>query len=275
MNRKKKNLVLDIVGVLFVIVFFITPFFFMFINALKSKKEANLMRLTLPTEIHWENFSEVIKAGNYQVFRAFMNSAIITIGTVLLIVIVCSMAGYVIQRRKGKAVQVLTFFIMAGLMIPAAVLPTIWLLQILHLYKTMIGMILIETALSIPFAIILYRGYIASVPVELEEAGYIDGCNRFSIFSKIIFPLLKPITSSVVILNAVSTFNDFTNPLYFLPGAKNATIQLTLYNYMGKYASSYNLLFADAFIITLPMIILFLFFNKQIVAGMTAGSVKG
>ena len=94
-------------------------------------------------------------------------------------------------------------------------------------------------------------------------------------FGKIIFPLLKPVTATVVILNAVGIFNDFTNPLYFLPGSKNATVQLTLYNFMGQYSNSYNLLFADVILITVPMLIVFIIFNKRIVDGMVAGSVKG
>ena len=115
----------------------------------------------------------------------------------------------------------------------------------------------------------------ASIPRELEEAARIDGCNPLQVFTKVIQPLLKPISSTVIILTGVTTFNDFTNPLYFMPGAENTTVQLTLYNYKGQFASSYNLLFADIILITLPMLILFIFFNKKIVAGMVAGSVKG
>lgn len=136
-------------------------------------------------------------------------------------------------------------------------------------------MIFIETALQISFTIMLYRGFMGSIPVELEEAGYIDGCTSWNIFMRIIFPLLKPVTATVIILNAVTIFNDFTNPLYFLPGAKNATVQLTLYNFMGQYSNSYNMLFADVILITVPMLILFVFFNKRIVDGMVAGAVKG
>ena len=136
-------------------------------------------------------------------------------------------------------------------------------------------MIMVETALQIPFTIMLYKGFMNTIPVELEEAGYIDGCTRSNLFIRIIFPLLKPVTSTIIILDAVTIFNDFTNPLYFLPGNDNVTVQLTLYNFMGRYSSSYNLLFADVLIITIPMLILFLFFNKKIVDGMVAGAVKG
>ena len=160
-------------------------------------------------------------------------------------------------------------------MIPPAILPTIWILKGLHIYKTLAGIILVETALQTPFSVMLYRGFIASVPAELEEAGVIDGCGPFALYRRIVFPLLKPVTATVIILNSVSVFNDFMNPLYFMPGRDNTTVQLTLYNFMGQYSSSYHLLFADVMLITLPMLLLFLIFNKKIVDGMVAGAVKG
>lgn len=114
-----------------------------------------------------------------------------------------------------------------------------------------------------------------SIPKELEEAARIDGCSKWQIFWKVIFPLLKPIQATLIILVGVTTFNDFTNPLYFLPGSENTTVQLTLYSYQGQLGGSYHLLFADIIIITIPMLILFIIFNKRIVDGMVAGSVKG
>lgn len=275
--KKKKRIYLlgDILGVLAACVIFIVPFAFMLVNALKERRESNLLSISLPTEFHWENFAEVFKANNYQILTAFKNSALIVVGSVLILIVVGSMGGYVLQRRKDRVMGVVNSLIMAGLMVPAAILPTIWVLQRLHLYKTLWGMIFVEVALQIPFTIMLFRGFMGSIPIELEEAGYMDGCSRGKIFVKIIFPLLKPVTSTVIILNAVTIFNDFTNPLYFLPGAENATVQLTLYNFMGQYSSSYNMLFADVILITLPMLILFIFFNKRIVDGMVAGAVKG
>lgn len=275
---KKKNtkyLIGDIIGILLAAIVFIVPFIFMLTNSLKERRESNLLKLSWPGEVLWSNYLEVFKANNYQIITAFKNSGILVVGSVALLIIVGSMGGYVLQRRKDKTMQFINSLIMAGLMVPAAILPTIWVLQRLHLYKTLPGMIFIEAALQIPFTIMLYRGFMSSVPVELEEAGVIDGCTSWGIFTRIVFPLLKPVTATVVILNAVTIFNDFTNPLYFLPGAKNATVQLTLYNFMGQYSSSYNLLFADVILITIPMLILFIFFNKRIVDGMVAGAVKG
>lgn len=275
--KKKKALYLvgDIVGILTAILVFIVPFAFMLVNSLKERRESNLLQLSWPTKLQWKNFLEVFQANDYQILTAFKNSAILVVGSVLVLVAVGSMGGYVLQRRKDRSMRIVNSLIMAGLMVPAAILPTIWVLQRMHLYKSIWGMILIEVALQIPFTIMLYRGFMSSIPVELEEAGYMDGCSRWRIFTSIVFPLLKPVTSTVIILNAVTIFNDFTNPLYFLPGAENATVQLTLYNFMGQYASSYNMLFADVILITIPMLILFIFFNKRIVDGMVAGAVKG
>ena len=275
-NKKRRNQIIgDVLGVLFTVVIFLVPFYFMFVQSIKSKKEANRLTIAWPSEVHFENYIEVIKHGNYQLVTAFKNSAILTLFTVLGLIITGAMAGYVIQRRKGKLMTAIQSVIMLGLMIPASILPTIHLLQTLHIYKTMFSMVMIEIALQTPFTIMLYRGFMASIPVDLEEAASIDGCNRWQIFSQIIFPLLKPILATIIILVGVQTFNDFTNPLYFLPGAANTTVQLTLYNYKGQMGNTYNLLFADIIIITVPMLILFLFFNKRIVAGMVAGAVKG
>ena len=274
MKNKKIYVLGDVLGLFFAAVIFVIPFLFMLVNSLKERREANLLNLSLPEVFHWENYATVFSANNYQILTAFKNSILITGISVLLLVIVGSMAGYVLQRRTDKVHRFINSLILTGLMVPAAILPTIWMMQKMHIYKTLFGMIMIEVALQIPFTIMLYRGFMNSIPEELEEAGYIDGCSKLKLFTAIVFPLLKPVSATVIILNAVTIFNDFTNPLYFLPGAKNVTVQLTLYNFMGQYSSSYNLLFADVIIIIIPMLILFIFFNKRIVSGMVAGAVK-
>ena len=218
---------------------------------------------------------EVFQTNDYILLKAFKNSMILTFFSVLGLIVVSSMAGYIIRRRDGRIIRIVNVLLMLGLMIPPAVIPTIWVMQGLHVYRTMFGMILVEIALQIPFDIMLYQGFVGTIPIELEEAARIDGCKKGRLFFQIVFPLLKPVTSTIVILNAVTIFNDLTNPLYFLPGTENATVQQTLYNFTGQFASSYNLLFADVILITLPMLLLFVVFNKKIVDGMAAGSIKG
>ncbi|PZE22298.1 carbohydrate ABC transporter permease [Paenibacillus xerothermodurans] len=272
----QKIVVSGILLVLSTIVFWV-PFYFVIVNSFKSSTEAADMNMQWPDSFHIvENYTSVLQASDNMLIRAFFNSTLLTILSVGGLVIVSSLAGFVLQRReKGRAASTLNFLVLAGLMIPPAVVPTIWVLNSVGLFKTLTGLTLVEIALHFPFCAILYKAFTATIPRDIDESAFIDGCGGFKLFAHIIFPLLKPVSSTIIIIQAVSVFNDFVNPLYFLPGSENATVQLTLYNFMSMYLTSWNLLFADVVLISIPPLILFIFFNKKIVAGMTAGSVKG
>ena len=136
-------------------------------------------------------------------------------------------------------------------------------------------MILIEIAYNLSFSILLYRAFIATVPRDLDEAARIDGAKPLQLFFRVILPLLKPVTVTNIVVQSIAIFNDFTNPLYYLPGKENVTVQLTLYNFQSQFATQYHLLFMNILLVTIPPLIVFIFFNKQIVEGMTAGAVKG
>jgi len=157
----------------------------------------------------------------------------------------------------------------------AAIVPTIWVLQTLGLFRTMPGLIFIEIAYGLPFCVLLFRAFIASVPRELDEAAVVDGAGTVQIFFRVIFPVLRSVVMTVIILQSVLIYNDFQNPLYFLPGTQNATVQLTLLNFQSQFTTQYTLLFATILLVAIPPLILFIFFNRKIVAGMAAGSVKG
>ncbi|WP_208585518.1 carbohydrate ABC transporter permease [Gracilibacillus suaedae] len=275
-KRSLGRIIVEVIAVLVCGVFFLVPFYFIIVNAMKTSSEATQLSITWPTEFRMlENIQEVLAARDHMLLLAFFNSTVITVSSIFILLIVCSMAGFVLHRRKGKAISIIGSTFLAGLMIPPAVVPTIWVLEQFHLFKTFPGIILVMVAISIPFSIVLYTGFIATIPKEIDEAAIIDGCGGFRLFFNIIFPMLKPIHSTVIILNAVQIFNDFVHPLYFFPGADNATVQLTLYNFMSMYNTDWNLLFTNVLLITIPPFILFLIFSEKIVAGMTAGSVKG
>jgi raffinose/stachyose/melibiose transport system permease protein len=276
MSKKLLKTSMEIILVLICIFIFGLPIYFILINSFKNSADASLMNLSFPKTLNiMQNYKEVIMSDNGMVIRAFLNSSIITILSIILLILVSSMAGFILQRRNDKISSFINFLILVGLMIPPAIVPTIWILQKLHLFRTMFGMVLVEVALSFPFSALLYTSFMATIPKELDEAALLDGCNSSKLFFKIIFPLLKPVTSTITILSALNIFNDFVNPLYFLPGSDNVTVQLSLYYFMGKYVSSWNLLFADVVLISLPPLILFIFFNKQIIDGMVAGAIKG
>jgi raffinose/stachyose/melibiose transport system permease protein len=257
-------------------VVFVIPFLFILLMAFKDKQQSALRDFSWPNGFHlFTNVYEVIKTRNWMMVTAFINSSLITVISVTLLIVLAAMVGFVLARRKTKWNGTIEFLILAGLMIPPAVVPTIWLLQGLKLFGTLHGMILIQVAYNLPFSIILYRAFIATIPRELDEAAVIDGARPLDVFFRVILPLLWPVTVTNIVVQSVGIFNDFTNPLYYLPGNQNATVQLTLYNFQSQFSTAYNLLFANILLITIPPLIVFMFFNRQIVAGMTAGAVKG
>jgi raffinose/stachyose/melibiose transport system permease protein len=256
-------------------VVFVVPFVFIVTTALKDKTTASELRFSWPTTIHfWENVTAVISARNYMLLTAFLNSTILTVVSVALLVVFAAMVGFVLQRRPSRWNGFINFLVLTGLIMPPAVVPSIWVLQSLGLFKTLSGLILIEVAYGLSFSILLFRAFIATIPRELDEAAIIDGAGPFTLFFKVILPLLKPVAVTNVVVQSVAIFNDFTNPLYYLPGTRNVTVQLTLYNFQSQFNTAYNLLFMNILIITIPPLIMFLFFNRQIVEGMTAGAVK-
>ncbi len=273
---KTRQLVQGWIGIVFAFFVFILPFIFIFLMAMKSKPEAALMHFSLPAKfLFWENLTEVVKARDYMLLTAYFNSIVITVGAVTLLVLFGAMVGYILQRRPSRFSNFIYACVLAGLMIPPAVVPTIWVLQSIGLFKTISGMIFIQVAYGLAFSVLLYRAFIASIPRALDEAAIIDGASPLQIFFKVILPLLKPVTLTNIVVQSVGIFNDFTNPLYYLPGKQNVTVQLTLYNFQTQFQSQFNLLFMNILLITIPPLLVFVFFNRQIVAGMTAGGVKG
>jgi raffinose/stachyose/melibiose transport system permease protein len=274
-SRRVNAIVSPVFLALFAVVF-IVPFLFMLLTASKTVGEANDLAFSLPT--HWallDNIGEAVKARNYMLLAAFINSTIITVVAVAIMVIVSAMVAYVLQRRPSGTTRFVELLILSGLIIPPAVVPTIWVLQKLELFKTIPGMILIEVAFGMSFCILLFRAFISTIPRELDEAATIDGARPLRVFFNVIFPLLRSVVVTVIVTQSVFVFNDFTYPLYFLPGDENPTVQLTLFNFQTQYRTQYNLLFADILLITIPPLIMFAFFNRKIVAGLTAGAVKG
>jgi raffinose/stachyose/melibiose transport system permease protein len=255
---------------------FIVPFAYILLTAAKTRQEASLFSFSWPGHFQLiENIRNVIIYGNYTVLRAMWNSTFITLSSITLIVLFSALAAFVMQRRRDRAASIAGSVMLAGLIIPPAVVPTIFLMQWLGIYKTLFSMIMIEVAVSMPYALIVLRAFMASIPSEIDEAAIMDGASPFQLFFSIILPLLQPAIITVIVTSSVAIYNDFTGPLYFLPGNQNVTAQLTLYNFMSQFSSQWNMLFADVIIITIPPLILFMFFQQQIVSGMTTGAIKG
>lgn len=267
---------LDAVSLIIIGVVYVVPFVFIFLTASKSRPEAALFQFSWPSEFQLiENLREVMAFGDYRMFRALWNSTILTVGSVTLIVLFSALVAFVLQRRGDRVASVASSIMLAGLIIPPSVVPTIFLLQWLGIYKTLLGMIMIEVAFTLPFATLILRAFMASIPRELDEAAIMDGASPLRVFFSIILPLLQPAIITVIVVSSVGIYNDFVGPLYFLPGSENVTAQLTLYSFISQFNSRWNLLFANVVVITIPPLIMFMFFQKQLVSGLTAGAIKG
>jgi raffinose/stachyose/melibiose transport system permease protein len=267
---------LDVVSLIIAIIIFIVPFIFMLMTASKTSQEAALLRFNWPDEFRlFENIREVLAFGDQRMYRALLNSAILTVASVTLIVFLSALVAFVMQRRQDRTASFVSSVMLAGLIIPPSVVPTIFVLQWLGIYKTLFGMIMVEVAFLMPFSTLIFRTFMSAIPRDLDEAAIMDGAGPLRVFFSVILPLLRPAIVTVVVISSVAVYNDFVGPLYFLPGNENVTVQLTLYSFISQFSTRWNLLFADAIIITIPPLILFIFFQRQIVSGMTAGAVRG
>jgi raffinose/stachyose/melibiose transport system permease protein len=278
MNARKfiARVWLDAVALFVALIVFVVPFAFILLTASKSRAEAALFQFSWPGKFQLlENLREVMAFGDYRMIRALWNSTLLTVGSVTLIVLVSALVAFVMQRRADRVASVVSSFMLAGLIIPPAVVPTIFLLQWIGLYKTLLGLIMVEVAFTMPFAILVFRAFMASIPREIDEAAIMDGASPLRVFFSIILPLLQPAIVTVIVTSSVGIYNDFVGPLYFLPGSQNVTAQLTLFNFISQFTSRWNLLFADVVIITILPLIMFIFFQRQLVSGLTAGAIKG
>lgn len=277
MKRERTHaLTKGVIAIIVTAIVFIIPFIFVVLQAAKSPDDASSLTFTWPKE--WKFFQNFVDVSNYNdgiIWRAFVNSIVLTVFSVIIMVVFAAMVGYVLSRRRSRWNAVINFFVLAGLIVPPALVPTIWLLQGLGLFRTMPGLILIEATFGLSFCILLFRAFVGTIPRELDEAAVLDGAGPIRLFFGVVLPLLRPVIVTVIVVQAVAVFNDFANPLYFLPGDENATVQQTLYEFQGQNLSFYNLLFMDVLLITIPPLIVYIFFNRQIVAGLTSGAVKG
>lgn len=267
---------IDATAIVVAIVVFLVPFAFILLTAFKSRSDAAELDFTWPKEWRiWGNLTEVLTFRDSIVLTAMKNSLVLTVVSVSAIVILSAMVGFVSQRRQDRWASAANALVFSGLIVPPAVVPTIFVLQEVNLFKTLTGLILVEIAITLPFGVLLTRAFMATIPREIDEAAIIDGAGSATLFFKVVLPLMRPVLITLIVTSSVAIYNDFVNPLYFTPGSDSATVQLTLFNFQSQFSSQWNLLFMDVLLITIPPLLMFIFFNRKIVEGMTAGAVKG
>ncbi len=275
MRTKKQKVQMTVRGIFFwgLSLIVIVPFLIVVFNAFKTQPEAINMELSLPNEWHFENFKTVWEDGN--ILQALKNSLILSVSAVVITVVCSSLCAYVISRNRTRFNRLIYVFFAMGLMVPVSNVTIVKVLRVLNLYNTLTGTILVCVALIMPLSVFLYYGFISGIPKELDEAAIVDGAGAVRIFVQVIFPLLKPATVTVIMINFLNVWNDFQIPLYTLPDPDKAVIVQKVYNFFGTYTASWNLVSVTIIYAILPILVVYLFGQKYIISGMTAGSVKG
>lgn len=251
----------------------LVPLLLIFFNSFKDKLSAAKMNLTLPTSMHLENFTTVIEKG--KLVQSFLNSMLYSVGSVVLCLILSALAAYVLSRNANKLNSVLYLFIVLGITMPVNYVALTKVMMFLHINNSRLGIVLLYAAMQIPFSVFLMHGFVAKIPMELDEAAVIDGCGPIRLFFTIVLPLLRPALATVVVLTFLNTWNEFVSPLYFLGSSEKWPMTLSVYNFFGMYFKDWNLVCADILLTSLPVILVYLLGQKYIVSGMTSGAVKG
>jgi len=254
---------------------FLFPLYVAVLMSVKTAKQTFDSFYALPSTLDFSNYLHAWETSRFPV--AIANSLIITGLSVVLIVLVSALAGYSIARRNKPFYNIVFLLFLSGMMIPFQVtmLPLYKLGKSMHMLNTHWGIILIYGGFGIQMGVLFYTAFIRQISREIEEAATIDGCSTPGIFVRIIIPLLKPVTATVVVLNALYIWNDFLLPLLYLQDNNFRTIPLQQYFFFGQYSSDLNLAFAYAVLGMIPVIVFFLSMQKFIIKGIAAGAVKG
>lgn len=251
------------------------PFYIAFVYSAKSFQEITFTGMALPKVIHWENYTDAISKSNY--FSAFKNSLMTTIPTVILLIFVAPMGAYVLARNKGRTYDGIYILFMAGLLIPfqSVMMPLYARLRTMGLVNTPIGFVLVRSAFALPFNIMVITGFVKNVPREIEDQARIDGASYAKTYFSIVFPLLKPVIASMIVINALDAWNDFQLAIIFMMKKNARTLPVMLYSFFGQYSIELNLAFATCVLSMLPVLVFYLFMQRYIVDGVAVGAVKG
>jgi len=253
---------------------FLVPFYYVVSNSLKPFAEILTNTSALPKVFQFDNYVRAFEMLDF--FNVFKNSLIITIASNVVLVILCSMAAYMLVRTKKKISNIIFMTFVAAMIIPfqSIMIPLIKTAGNFGLLNSVWGLVIMYLGFGSGMTIFLYHGFIKGIPVELEEAAIIDGCSRFGVFWRIVFPLLKPITVTIVILNSLWIWNDFLLPSLVLQDPELRTIPLATFFFFGQYTKQWDLALAALVLGIIPLLIFFFSMQKHIIKGITSGSIK-
>ncbi len=253
----------------------IFPIIWIIYSSLKSKDEFMLNIISLPSKLHFENYYSAFVEG--KMYTYFISSLFNSFTTVFSVILLSFCIGYVLSRYKFKGRNFIYTLFIAGMLIPmyALIVPMFIQFKVLGMYDKFFSLVIPYIAIRLPLAIFLFESFIKTIPVELDEAAYMDGASTFFTMSRIVLPVCKPVMSTILILAFLDTWNEFPFALVLVTKEIYRTIPVGLTNFYGQYTTDYTTLMAAMVLSILPVIIVYLLFNKKIIQGMTAGAVKG
>lgn len=275
-GKKKLKLVILTVVMALIAIVYIYPVFLMFINSVKPFGEVVVDVIALPSKLEWTNYSYVIEKMQYGTL--FLNNIVITVIGIAGIVAFSSLSAYILNRRKNKYTKFAHLLITTPMLIPfqTIMITLLKVMGVLHLSGSKIGLGIQYWGFGIPMAAFIYSNFMSTIPKEIDESAYIDGAGTLRTFRSIIFPLLKSVTFTVIVLDVMWIWNDFLLPLLMV-NSSNATKTLVLsaYTFVGQFNTQWHYAMTAMVLAVLPSIIVFILLQRYIVEGVVAGAVKG
>ena len=252
---------------------YVTPFILVFLNAFKPKYDILENPLAWPKTITMDNFTQALEKMYF--FRSLTNSVIITVASVSGLIIFSSMLAYYLARNKNKFTHTTFLILVASMIVPfqALMIPFMSIFAQFVSINNRIALIFFYQGFGVALSTFLYHGFISKIPMEIDEAASVDGANDFTIFWRIIFPMLRPITATVAIVNSLWIWNDFLLPRLVLT-TETQTLPLSTYLFYGQYMTEYGQAMAGLLLAVIPIIVFFLFLQKQFISGLSSGAVK-
>lgn len=273
-NYTSRTFVLELLALLLALLFLV-PFYFVLVNSVKSFGDLLVNSANLPKSLHLENYSRVWEITKFP--KVFANSLIITVASNVGLVVISAMAAYRMVRVPSRFNKLLFLGFVSAMVIPfqSVMIPLVRVADWLHLMDSIPGLIVCYFGFGVSLNLFLYHGFVKSIPREIEESAVVDGCSPFGVFWRIVFPLLKPMTVTIVLLNSLWIWNDFLLPLLILSSPELRTIPLATYSFFGQYTKQWDLALAGLVLSVTPIVLFFLAMQRHIIEGITAGSVKG
>ena len=275
--KRRTNVILCIISV-FVLGVLLFPVFWTLITSLKTEQEIFQIPPTFyPHVLNTKSYAAQIETGDFNMFRSFFNSLIISLGAMAIAVLLAVPASYAIARYKFKGRNGMLLCFLVTQMLPVSVLltPMFIMFRNLHLYNKWGASILADATIGIPFSILILKNYFASIPKDLEEAAWVDGCNKFTTFMRILVPIAKPGIIVCAIFSFLYAWGDLAYGMTFILDQEKRPITAGIFNFMGQYGTRWSYLTAFAIVTIIPVTLIFIFMQKYIIAGMTSGAVKG